>query len=165
MSVNVGSKAPDFTLKTKTAEGVIDFTLSENFGQKQTVLLFVPLAFTPVCTKEFCTATEDYEQYSNLDAVVCGISVDSPFSLDAWAKASKMNIPLLSDMKKEVIKAYDVVDDQLLGLGGVAMRSAFVINKEGVVTYKWVAEDQGEFPNFDAIKDALKSGKIAETQA
>lgn len=165
MATEIGSKAPEFTLKTKTADGVVDFSLKNNFGKKQTVLLFVPLAFTPVCTREFCTATEDYEDYSNLDAVVCGISVDSPFSLDAWAKASKMNISLLSDMNKEVIKAYDVLDDKLLGLGGVAMRSAFVINKDGIITYKWVAQKQDEFPNFEAIKEALKRKEPANNQA
>lgn len=157
MSIEVGSRAPDFTLKTKTAEGIQEMKLSNNFGKKQTVLLFVPLAFTPVCTKEFCTATEDFEQYSNLDAEVWGISVDSPFSLDAWAKASQMGVPLLSDMQKEAISAYDVLDTELLGLGGVAHRSAFVINKDGKITYKWLAAEPSEFPDFDAIKSALKS--------
>jgi len=163
MSIQVGSKAPDFTLKTKTADGVKDVTLSHNFGKTQTVLLFVPLAFTPVCTREFCTATEDYEDYLDLDATVYGVSVDSPFSLDAWAKASHMGITLLSDMTKDAIKKYDVVDNELLDLGGVAMRSAFVINKEGTITYKWVAQDQKEFPDFDAIKLALKEQSPANT--
>lgn len=162
MSVEVGSKAPDFTLKTKTSDGLRDVTLSDNFGKKQTVLLFVPLAFTPVCTKQFCTATDEYEQYSALDAEVWGISLDSPFTLEVWARTSNMNIPLLADMNKEVMTTYGVLDKEYFDLGGVARRSAFVVNKDGKVTYRWIASDQGEFPPFDSIKEALKQEIPAE---
>lgn len=157
MKLEVGLKAPNFTLKTKTADGIRNVTLSDNYSKRQTVLLFVPLAFTPVCTKELCIVTEDYESFSNLDATVYGISTDSPFALDAWAKASKMGITLLSDMKREIISQYEILDTELFGLGGVAKRSAFVINKDGVITYIWIAKDPGEFPDFDGIKLALKT--------
>lgn len=162
MKLKIGDSAPDFTLKTKTADGLREVTLSEQYGKKQTVLLFIPLAFTPVCTKEFCTVTEDYDSYCELEATVYGISVDSPFCLDNWAKASKMGIQLLSDMPKKAITNYGVLDKDLLGLGGVAMRSAFVINKEGKITYIWIAKSQDEFPNLEAIKEALKKGVIAK---
>lgn len=155
-SINVGSKAPDFVLKTKTADGLKEIKLSDNFGKKKTVLLFFPMAFTTVCTKEMCTATEDYEDYSNLDATVYGISADNPFALDAWAKASHMSITLLSDMDSQVIKAYDVLASDRFGFPGIAMRSAFVVNKEGVITYKWVGNELSDFPDFYAIKEALK---------
>lgn len=157
MAIEVGLKAPDFALKTKTAEGLKEVKLSDNYGKKQTVLLFFPLAFSPVCTKEMCTATEDYESFSNLDAAVYGISSDSPFALDAWAKASHMSITLLGDMDSSVIKAYGVLASERFGFPGIAMRSAFIVNKEGIITYKWVGNELSDFPDFDAIKDALKS--------
>lgn len=163
MSVEVGSKAPNFTLKTKTADGMKEVTLSDNFGKKQTVLLFVPLAFTPVCTKELCTATEDYDDYSKLDATVYGISVDSPFTLDAWAKASKMSITLLSDWHRKASEEYGILTGNHTGIDRVSMRSAFVINKDGEIAYKWVANELGEFPDFRAIKQALQAGATANT--
>lgn len=162
MSIDVGMKAPEFSLKTKTAQGVVDFNLKDNFGKKQTLVLFFPLAFTPVCTKEMCTATEDYEQYSQLNTMVCGISADNPFALDAWAKASNMGIMLLSDMQKRVIKEYEVFDGDLLGLGGVAKRSAFVVGMDGMIRYKWIANSPSEFPDFEEIKEILKAGSSME---
>ncbi len=163
MAIEVGSKAPDFTLKTKTAEGIKEVKLSDNFGKKQTILLFFPLAFTSVCTKEMCTATEDYEAFSNLDAAVYGISSDSPFALDAWAKASHMSITLLGDMDSSVIKSYGVLAAERFGFPGIAMRSAFIVNKEGIITYKWVGSELSDFPDFDAIKNALKTGGTQKT--
>lgn len=156
MAIEIGSKAPDFTLKTKTAEGLKEIKLSDNFGKKQTVLLFFPMAFTSVCTKEMCTATEDYEAFSNLDAAVYGISSDSPFALDAWSKASHMSITLLGDMDSKVIKAYDVLASERFGFPGIAMRSAFIVNKDGVITYKWVGNELSDFPDFSEIKEMLK---------
>lgn len=163
MSLQVNSKAPDFTLRTKTAEGLKDIKLSDNFGKTQTVLLFFPMAFTTVCTKELCTATEDYAEYSNLDATVYGISADSPFVLDAWAKASHMSITLLSDMDSKVIKAYDVLASDRFGFPGIAMRSVFVINKDGIITYKWVGNELGDFPDFNTIKENLKKNSSNKT--
>ncbi|PWU04357.1 MAG: peroxiredoxin [Verrucomicrobia bacterium] len=156
MSIEVNTKAPDFTLRTKTADGLKDIKLSDNFGKKQTVLLFFPMAFTGVCTKELCTATEDYQDYANLDATVYGISHDSPFAQDAWSKASKMSITLLSDMDSKVIDAYGVQAADKFGFPGIAMRSVFVINKDGVVTYKWVGNELSDFPDFNAVKEVLK---------
>lgn len=157
MAIEIGSKALDFTLKTKTAEGLKEIKLSDNFGKNQTVLLFFPMAFTGVCTKEMCTVSEDYEDYSNLDATVYGISSDSPFTLDAWAKASHMSITLLSDMDSKAINAYDTLASDRFGFPGIAMRSAFIVNKEGIITYKWVGNELSDFPDFDAIKEALKN--------
>src|SRR5471032_67988 len=106
MPLAPGSKAPDFTLKTKTAEGLKDVKLSDNFGKKQTVLLFFPLAFTGTCTQEMCDVSAGLDQYAGLNAAVYGISVDSPHAQLAWAKESRITVPLLSDLNKTAAKAY-----------------------------------------------------------
>ena len=95
MALSAGSKAPDFTLKTKRGGDPKDVKLSENFGKKKTVLLFFPLAFTGVCTKEFCDVSAGLSAYEKLDAAVYGISVDSPFAQEAWADKEKIQIPYL----------------------------------------------------------------------
>src|SRR5262249_54984039 len=109
MAISVGSKAPDFTLKSKQASGLVDVKLSDNFGKKNTVLLFFPAAFTSVCTKEMCDITAGLNGYSSLNASVIAVSVDTPFSQEAWAQKEKINLTLASDLNKEVIKKYDVV--------------------------------------------------------
>src|SRR5690348_13559561 len=117
MAISVGSKAPDFTLKSKQASGLVDVKLSNNFGKKNTVLLFFPLAFTSVCTKEMCDITAGLNGYSGLNADVIGVSVDSPFAQEAWAQKEKIGITLVSDLNKEVVKSYDVVFPMLAGVG------------------------------------------------
>src|ERR1700753_2993081 len=109
MPIAVGTKAPDFTLKTKTAEGLKDVSLSANLGKKQTVLLFFPAAFTGVCTQEMCDVTGGLGDYEKLDAEVLGISVDSPFSQEAWAKQAGIKVTLVSDWNKATTKAYGVL--------------------------------------------------------
>src|SRR6201999_3106728 len=109
MAISVGSKAPDFTLKSKQASGLVDVKLSNNFGKKNTVLLFFPAAFTGVCTTEMCDISAGMTQYSGLNADVIAISVDTPFSQEAWAQKEKIGVTLASDLNKQVIKAYDVV--------------------------------------------------------
>lgn len=155
MPLAVGSKAPDFTLKTKTPDGLKDVTLSANFGQRQTVLLFYPLAFTGTCTQEMCDTTAGLGQYESLGASVYGISVDSPFANEAWAKQHKIGITLLSDLNKTVTKAYDVVFPGLAGIGDTAARAAFVVGKDGVVKYSEQTPTPKDLPNFAAIKAAL----------
>lgn len=157
MALATGTQAPDFTLKTKTADGLEDVQLSKNFGEKQTVLLFFPLAFTSVCQKELCTVSENLNAYSDLDAAVYAISVDSPFAQEAFAQANDIGVPLLSDFNKEVAGAYDVLYEDLLGLRGVAKRSAFVVSKDGVITHSWSSDDPHDLPDFDAIQAALKA--------
>src|SRR5690606_10831754 len=127
MALNKGTQAPDFTLKSKNAGGLQDITLSSNFGNKQTVLLFFPLAFTSVCQDELCSVSGGLADYSDLDANVLAISVDSPFAQEAFAKSAGITIPLLSDFNKEVSASYGVLYPDLLGFKGVAKRSAFVI--------------------------------------
>lgn len=156
MALQPGTKAPAFSLKTKTADGLKDVALADNLGKKQTVLLFFPLVYTGTCTTEMCTVSQTLASYSGLNGAVYGISVDSPFAQEAWAKENKLTFPILSDFNKEVSKAYDVLYPDLLGFKGVSKRSAFVIGVDGAVKYSWVSEDPKVLPDFNAIQAALK---------
>lgn len=158
MALAVGKKAPEFTLKTKTADGVKDVALSGNLGKKNTVLLFFPLAFTGVCTQEMCDVSKGLNDYSKLNAEVYGVSVDSPFAQEAWAQKEKITITLLSDLNKKTAQAYDVLLPDLIGLGSVSARAAFVIDKSGVVQYSEQTPTPKDLPNFANIKSAL--GKL-----
>lgn len=162
MSIKVGDKAPDFTLVTKTAEGPALFTLSEHVGSSNILILFVPMAFTGVCTTEFCDISNGIAEYEALNAKVIGISGDNPFAQAAWAEKEGITIPLLSDYEHTAAKAYGVAYEQFLPeakliMGGVPKRSAFVVDKNGIVQYAEVQEHPKDLPNFDAIKATLKS--------
>ena len=155
MAISVGTKAPDFTLKSKQAAGLVDIKLSNNFGKNNTVLLFFPAAFTSVCTKELCDITAGLNGYSGLNAEVIAISVDTPFSQEAWAQKEKIQIPLASDLNKEVTKKYDVLFPMLAGIGDTSARAAFVIDKQGVVQYSEQTPSPKDLPNFDKVKETL----------
>lgn len=155
MAIEVGSKAPDFTLKSKQATGLVDVTLSKNFGQKNTLLLFFPLAFTSVCTAEMCDITSGMNQYSQLNADVIGISVDSPFAQEAWAQKEKIGITLASDLNKQVAQAYGTLLPDLIGLGSVSARAAIIVDKNGVVQYSEQTPTVKDLPNFKAIQETL----------
>jgi len=155
MPISVGTKAPDFTLKSKQATGLVDVKLSDNFGKKNTVLLFFPAAFTSVCTTEMCDITAGLSGYSGLNANIIGISVDSPFAQEAWAKKENIGLTLASDLNKEVIKKYDVVFAMLAGIGDTAARAAFVIDKNGVVQYSEQTPTPKDLPNFEKVKETL----------
>jgi peroxiredoxin len=155
MPIPVGTKAPDFTLKTSAAEGLKDVTLSDNFGKKKTLVLFFPLAFTGTCTTEMCDVTSGLGTYDGLNAVVYGISVDSPFAQAAWAKQNKITVTLLSDLNKTVARAYGVIFPGLAGIGDTSARAAFVIGTDGVVAYSEQTATPKDLPNFTAIAAAL----------
>jgi len=160
MPLTVGTKAPDFTLSTKTADGPKQIKLSENLGKKNTLLLFFPMAFTGTCTTEMCDLSKQLPDYSNMNTVIYGISGDNPFAQEAWAQKEKIGVTLLSDYEHKVAKAYDVMYDSFLpqmnlGMAGVAKRSAFIIDKNGVVQYAESNEDARQLPNFDKIKAKL----------
>jgi glutaredoxin-dependent peroxiredoxin len=155
MPISVGTKAPDFKLKSKNATGLVDVQLSAHFAQKNVVLLFVPLAFTGVCTQELCDITAGLSQYSELNAEVIGVSVDSPFAQEAWATQSKIGITLVSDLNKETTKAYGVLFPMLAGVGDTSARAAFVIGKDGVIHYAEQTATPKDLPNFAAVKDTL----------
>jgi peroxiredoxin len=155
MPLKIGTSAPDFTLKMKTAQGLEDIKLSDNFGKKNTVLLFFPLAFTGVCTQELCDVSGGISAYENLNAAVYAISVDSPFAQEAWAQKEKITLKLLSDLNKTVTKAYDVLFPGLAGIGDTAARAAVVIDKQGAIAYVEQTATPKDLPNFEAVKAAL----------
>ena len=160
MSLAVGTKAPDFTLSTKTADGPKQIKLSDNLGKKNSLLFFFPMAFTGTCTTEMCEVSGGLSVYSGMNATVYGISGDNPFAQEAWAQKEKITVPLLSDYEHKVAKAYDVMYDSFLpqlnlGMAGVPKRSAFVIDKNGVIQYAESNDDAKQLPNFDKIKARL----------
>jgi glutaredoxin-dependent peroxiredoxin len=160
MSLAVGTKAPDFNLPTKTADGPKQVKLSDNFGKKNTLLLFFPMAFTGVCTTEMCDVSKGLNGYTDLNAAVYGISGDNPFAQEAWAQKEKISVPLLSDYEHKTAKAYGVAYDSFLpqvnlGMGGVPKRSAFVIDKNGVIQYAESSDDPKQLPSFEKIKAKL----------
>ena len=152
MSLQINHQAPDFKLINTEKKTV---TLSEHKGQN-VLLLFFPLAFTGTCTTELCAMRDDLEYYNNINAVVFGISNDSHFVLKKFKESLNLNFELLSDWNKIVSEAYgSLYSEFILGMKGVAKRSAFVIDKEGKIKYAEVLEDAGKVPNFEAIKSCL----------
>ena len=161
MALSVGTKAPDFTLPTKTADGPKQITLSDHFGKGNTVLLFFPMAFTGTCTTEMCGVSNGSVAHTAaLNATVYGISGDNPFAQEAWAQKEKITVPLLSDYEHHVARAYDVAYDSFLPqiglpMGGVPKRAVFIIDREGVIQYSESNDDARELPNFDKMKARL----------
>src|SRR3954469_16017877 len=155
MALSVGTKAPDFSLKSKQASGLVDVKLSNNFGKKNTVLLFFPAAFTSVCTTELCDISQGLTNFSSLNADVIAISIDTPFAQEAWAQKEKINLTLASDLNKEVTRKFDVLFPNLAGIGDTAARAAFVIDKDGVVQYSEQTPTPKDLPNFDKVKETL----------
>lgn len=155
MPLPIGSLAPDFSLKSKNAQGLKDVSISDHRGQKNLVILFFPLAFTGLCTQEMCDISSGLSTYTDLGAEVIAISVDSPFTLEAWAKQEGITITLASDLNKTTAADYGVLLPDLIGLGSVSARAAFVIDKAGVIQYSEQTPTPKELPNFEAIKAVL----------
>ena len=155
MPLKTGTKAPDFALMSKTAQGLQEYKLSANFEKKNTVLLFFPLAFTGVCTAELCDVSGGISSYESLNACVYAISVDSPFAQEAWAHKEGITVPILSDLNKTVTKAYEVLFPNLAGVGDTSARAAFVIDKSGSIVYAEQTATPKDLPNFEAVKAAL----------
>ena len=151
MSVDVGTKAPDFTLMNQDREPV---TLSALRG-RPVALAFFPAAFSSVCTKELCTFRDQSAELNKLDAHVLGISVDTFFALKAFQDSQRLNFPLLSDFNKEVIRAYGVYNEDMIGLHGIAKRAVFVIDSEGVVRHREVLEDARNEPDYAKVFEAF----------
>jgi len=155
MPADVGSQAPDFTLPNQDRQPV---SLREETAKSHVVLAFFPAAFSSTCTKELCTFRDQLGPLGHLAKVqVLGISVDTPFSLKAFANAEKLPFPLLSDFNKEVIRAYDVVNPDMIGLKGISKRAVFVIDREGTVRYREVLDDARNEPSYDKLNGALAS--------
>jgi peroxiredoxin len=153
MSADVGSKAPDFTLMNQDREPV---TLSQLKG-RPVVLAFFPAAFSSVCQKEMCTFRDSMSQLGKANAQVLGISTDTFFALKAFQDQQKLNFPLLSDFNKQVIREYGVYNEDMIGLKGIAKRSVFVLDKDGVVRYREVLDDARNEPDYQKVIDSVGS--------
>ena len=152
MSIDVGAKAPDFTLMNQDREPV---TLSEQLKQGPVVLAFFPAAFSGTCTKEMCTFRDAASELNDVKAKVLGVSVDTFFAQKAWADAQHLNFPLLSDFNKTVIRQYDVVNPDMIGLKDIAKRAVFVIDGGGIVRHREVLDDARNEPDYGKVKQAL----------
>ena len=154
MAVEIGSKAPDFTLMNQDRQPV---TLSTMLKNGPVVLAFVPAAFSSVCQTEMCTFRDSIASLGASKAQVVGISTDTFFTLKAWSDQQRFGFPLLSDYNKDVIRSYDVVNPDMIGLKDIAKRAVFVIGQDGTVKHKEVLADARNEPNYDNVRAALAS--------
>ena len=155
MKIEVGKPAPDFSLfdtdKKKISLG--------DFKDKNILLLFFPQAFTSTCTKELCAVRDDISRYSNVNAQVIGISVDSVYSLAKYKEEQQLNFTLASDFNKEVTEAFGISYEMSYGMKGAARRSAFIVDEHGIIQYAEVVEKSGELPDFAEIQAILEKMK------
>lgn len=154
MSIQIGQKAPGFSLFSSDKTKI---SLSDYAGKQNVLILFFPQAFTGVCTKELCAVRDDIARYNQANAQVLGISVDSVFTLAKFKEEQQYNFPLLSDFNKETSESYGSIYASFtdMGMKGVSKRSAFVVDKQGVIQYAEVLESAGDVPNFAAINEVL----------
>jgi peroxiredoxin len=151
MSVDVGTKAPEFTLTNQDRQPV---TLSQQRG-KPVVLAFFPAAFSSVCARELCTFRDSMSRLGQAAAQVYGISVDTFFTLKAFHDHEKLTFPLLSDFNKEVIRDYGVFNEDMIGLKGIARRAVFVVDQDGVVRHREVLDDARNEPDYNKVFTVL----------
>lgn len=160
MPLQTGDKAPDFTLRASDKSQV----QLKDYRGKNVVLLFFPLAFTGVCTKELCLMRDSIADYEKLDAQILAVSVDSLYALNKWKLEERFNFPMLSDFNRTVSKKYESLYPSFVyEMKGVSKRAAFVVDKAGVIRYAEVLENAGELPNFDAVKMVLQNLQESET--
>ena len=152
-SVEVGDEAPDFTLPGTVDEEV---NLSEYRGKKNVVLTFYFLDWTPFSRRHVCGFRDRLEEFRKMGTEVFGVNVDTVFSHKIWAKTLELNFQLLSDFNREVSRKYGVIHEEVLGFKGVSKKSVFIIDKEGIVRYKWVTEDPSADPDYEEIERVLR---------
>ena len=152
MELKTGDKVEDFTLQNTEGKPV---NLSEVIDGKRAVLLFFPLAFSGVCTKELCNARDNMKMFNSLNTSVAAISVDSFFTLKEFKKVNNLNFELLSDFNKEVSARFDSLYDDFFGMKGVSKRSAFVINSDMQIEHMEILENSDLIPDFQAIIKVL----------
>ena len=152
--VSVGDDAPEFTAPVANGD-VETLSLDDALGDGPVVLAFFPAAFTGTCTTEMSTFDDRLSAFEDIEATVYGISVDSPFALDAWRDEQDLDFGLISDFEKEIVEEYGVQTDfEDLGIHGLAQRAVFVLDAEGTVTYRWVADHAGLEPDYEAVEHA-----------
>ena len=154
MNVEVGAKAPDFTLPNQDRQPI---TLSEQLKEGPVVLAFFPGAFSGTCTTEMCTLRDSAAEFNNVGATVVGVSTDTFFALKAWADAQKFTFPLLSDYNKVVIATYGVVNPDMIGLKNISKRAVFVIDRSGVVRHREILDDARNQPDYVKVRQAVAS--------
>ncbi len=156
MPLHVGQTAPAFTLYNPQKEPI---SLEDYRGKKNVLLLFFPLAFTGVCTKELCSVRDGINKYQDEQTEVIGISVDSVYTLGKYAEEQQYQFPLLSDFNKEVSTLYESIHESFspMGMKGVSKRSAFIVDKQGVLQYAEVLDNPGEMPDFNSIDQKITS--------
>jgi peroxiredoxin len=155
--VDVGDSAPDFTAP-RVEDGIDTVTLSEELDDAPIVLAFFPAAFTGTCTDEMCTFRDQLANFESVGATVFGVSVDLPFTLEEFGRQHDLSFPLVSDANHDLIHAYDVVDAfDDVGVDEIARRSVFVVDADGAVTYRWLADNPGEEPPYDEVREASAS--------
>ncbi len=152
MPIDVGSRAPDFTLPNHDREPV---TLTRELQKGPVVLAFFPGAFSSTCEAELCRFRDDASQLAQTRAQVLGVSVDTFFALKAWRDQQHFGFPLLSDFNKEVIRSYDVVQQEMIGLKDLAKRAVFVIDRTGVVRHREVLDDARNEPDYGKVRESL----------
>jgi peroxiredoxin len=155
--IQAGQPAPE-GVRVFTKPGEVK-TLKELRGDGPAVLLFFPLAFSGVCTKEMCSIADDFAPWADLGASVIALSVDSPFTNVKFAESTNAQFPIVSDFNREAMTAFDVERDDLLGMHGVSERAAFVIDRDGMIQYAWVGENPGVFPPMEEIRAAVRELK------
>ncbi len=154
MALKVGDKAAAVKLSPEPKQWL---DLGDEIGKQKILLLFFPLAFSGVCTKEMCTMRDDWSKWSTLGVKVYGVSVDSPFVNKKFAEDNKLPFPLLSDFNRDAAKAYGVLMDDLIGLKNVSKRAAFVIDRKGRIAYAWEGANPGVEPNYEEVRKAVQN--------
>lgn len=154
MAIDVGTKAPDFTLLDQDNK---PHTLSSHKG-RNVILAFFPAVFSGVCDTEMCTFRDSLAELNSMDADVVSVSVDARFANKEFANKHKLGFPVLSDYGRKVIKQYDVVTNNFAGMEGyaAATRSVFVIDKNGTIQYAWEAPKPPIEPDYDEVRSAVK---------
>jgi glutaredoxin-dependent peroxiredoxin len=152
-ALSPGDPSPDFSLVHRPGEDPV--RLSREIGSGPVILFFFPLAFSSVCTEELCALAEAWEGWDEAGVRVLGISVDSPFALARFAQVCDAEFPLLSDFNREACTAFGVRNDDFYGMEGVANRSVFLVDGEGIVRYVWISEDSSRLPDLEEVRTAL----------
>ncbi len=154
-SLRVGSRAPDF----KLPDPDLKMHSLKDYKGKKVVLAFFPAALSPVCTREMCTFRDSFDELEKAGAEILAISIDGPFANKQFVELHNLNFPVLSDYARKVIRKYNVVMPNLLHVKGynAAKRSVFVLDSKGIIRYRWVSNDPLIEPNYDEIKDLIKT--------
>ena len=157
MAIRTGDTAPAFELPCKPGETV---NVGAHIGSEPVVLLFFPLAFSPVCTDEMCAMRDDWAAWNALDARVFGLTADSPFITDKFRADLELPLPILSDFNRDVARSWGVLHEDLFGMRDVPKRACFVIAADGTVAYDWVSDDPGRMPELAAVRAALEAARV-----